>query len=128
VVVEGAVGEAVGLRSWPCPDGVHAVLAASIERAESVAFVEGYEQGRPCVLERVTVQNVRDQTTEIIVSRLLARARIARDAPVRATASTMRIVAIVRCDPHEIRRGARVKILGQRTVSSGARGIVRRVR
>jgi len=98
-----------GLSRGSSPDRVDAALTTTIQRAVAVTLVEGDEQRGPSSLESVTVQNPRDQTLQIIISRGYRR---------RADSTrTPHIITIVRRQPHEVRRGSRVEIINQNTIS-----------
>jgi hypothetical protein len=108
VVVEIRCAEA-GLSCRSSPDRVDAALTTTVQRAVAVTLVEGNEQRRPSSLESVTIQNPRDQTLQIIISSGYRR---------RADSTrTPHIITIVRRQPHEVRRGRRVEIINQNTIS-----------
>jgi len=108
VVVEIRCAEA-GLSRLPRPDRVDAALTTTVQRAVAVALVEGDEQRRPSTLESVTVQNAWNKTLQIIISRSYRR---------RADSTrTPHIITVIRGQPHEVRRGSRVEIINQNTIS-----------
>jgi hypothetical protein len=108
VVVEIRRAEA-GLSCRSRPDRVDAALTTTVQRAVAVTLVEGDEQRRPSTLESVTVQNPRDQTLQIIIPRGYRRGADSTRTP--------HIITIVRRQPHEVRRGSRVEIVNQNTIS-----------
>ncbi len=109
MVVEVGCAEG-GLSSGSSPDRVDAALTATVQRAVSVALVEGDEESRPSRLERVTIQNIRHQALQIIVSR--------GDRRGADSTRTTHIITIIRRQPHEVGRGRRVQIINQNTVGN----------
>ncbi len=108
MVVEIRRAEA-GFSRRPRPDRVDATLTTTVQRAVAVTLVEGNEQRRPSTLESVTVQNAWNKTLQIIISHGYRRGADSTRTP--------HIITIVRRQPHEVRRGSRVEIVNQNTIS-----------
>jgi hypothetical protein len=107
VVVEVRGAEAC-FGSWSRPYRVDTALTATVQRAVTVALIEGDEERRPSRLETVTVQNLGNEALQIIISESDRR---------RADATcTPHIITVIRRKPHEVGRRRRVEIVNQHTV------------
>ena len=57
------------LDDWASPDSVDAVFRATVQGAESVAFIKCYEESGPRRLERATLENLGNKFAEVTVAR-----------------------------------------------------------